>query len=300
MSGLYRTFKNAYVPYFSDGRGRDWYIAYNNAGFFHDFPKSLSPTNTYKTGTFFGTKIIHHNKSPSVKAPNFHYHSDGNGRDKYILINGGGLYYDTKPLISYKLTDFLRKNDLHYNSSNKKRITLSRDELKYNKLLRSKEKELIKRLYHNEKQKFMKKKKYDPKNWFSSDEIKNDCDDNINTNKTSTYYLSNCKNLKKSLNEVNQSLTPKNKMESYKSLNNENGIKYKPKLFIKAENNNKDNIFSKNNYNFSYKTSKDFFNDIQQIKKYQTIQNKNKNLIKFKKPPYLHILNEQCVKNQNE
>ena len=185
---------------------------------------------------------------------------------------------------------------MQYNSSNKKKITLSRDELKYNKLLRSKEKELIKRLYHNEKQKFMKKKKYDLKNWFSSDEIKNDCDDNININKTSTYFLSNCKNLKKSLNEANQSLKPENKVESYKSLNK----KYKPKLFIKAENNNKDNIFSKNNYNFSCKTSKDFFNDIEQIKKYQTIQNKNKNLIKFKKPPYLHILNEQCIRNQNE
>ena len=304
MSGLYRTFKNSYVPYFSDGRGRDWYIAYDNAGFFHDFPKSLSPTKIYKTGTFFGTKIIHHNKSPSVKAPNFHYHSDGNGRDKYILINGGGLYYDTKPLISYKLTDFLRKNDFKYNSPNKKRITLSRDELKYNKLLRTKEKELIKRLYNNEKKKFMKKKKYDPKNWFSLDEIKNDCEDNINKNKISTCYLPKFKNLKKSVNDINQCLTPRYKIENYKNLNKDinkvNEIKFKPKLFINAENNNKDNIISKKNFDFSCKTNKDFYNDIEQIKRYQAIQKKHKNLIKFKKPPYLHILNEQCVKNQNE
>ena len=159
MSGLYRTFKENFVPYFADGRGRDRYIAYNNAGFYHNFPNSLSPTNPYKTGTFFGTKIIQHNKSPSVKAPNFHYHSDGNGRDKYILVNGGGLFYDSKPLLSFKLTDFLRKHDYNYRSIGKKRIALSRDEIRYNNLLRSKEKELIRRLYTNEKKKFMKKMK---------------------------------------------------------------------------------------------------------------------------------------------
>ena len=39
----------------------------------------------------------------------------------------------------------------------------------------NKEKELIKRLYSNEKKKFIKKQKYEHKNWFSSDdEIKND------------------------------------------------------------------------------------------------------------------------------
>jgi hypothetical protein len=312
MSGLYRTFKENYVPYFPDGRGRDRYIAYNNAGFFHDFPKSLSPSNTYKTGTFFGTKIFQHYKSPSVKAPNFHYHSDGNGRDKYILINGGGLFYDSKPLISYKLTDFLRKNDIQYHSPNQKRVALSRDELKYNKLLRNKEKELIKRLYINEKQKFMRKQKFDPLKWFSHDEIKND--DTIKKYKTNTFYLPNTNNNIKE-NEMNGYYTPRYKFENYKNENNNNtnnnlykendneklnNIKYKPKIFIDAQNNNKTNIISNVSVDNSCKTSNDFYNDIEKIKKYQTVQSKNKDLIKFKKQPYFHIINEHTIEKQNE
>lgn len=297
MSGLYRTFKENYVPYFADGRGRDRYIAYNNAGFFHDFPKSLSPTNTYKTGTFFGTKIIHHNKSPSVKAPNFHYHSDGNGRDKYILINGGGLFYDSKPLVSYKLTDFLRKNDYH--SPSQRRVVLSRDEMRYNQLLRSKEKDLIKRLYINEKKKFMKKKKFDPNNWFSSDEIKNDFNynDNINKNKTTTFFLP------KNNVKGKECITPRYNYENSKNeLNNNycsgsmvNTIKNKPRLFIDSHNNNKIKIISKDKGESSCQTSNEFYNDIEKIKNYQAVQKKNQNLIKFKKPPYFHISNEQTI-----
>ena len=301
MSGLYRTFKENYVPYFADGRGRDRYIAYNNAGFFHDFQKSLSPTNTYKTGTFFGTKIIYHNKSPSVKAPNFHYHSDGNGRDKYILINGGGLFYDSKPLVSYKLTDFLRKNDYH--SPSHRRVALSRDEIRYNQLLRSKEKELIKRLYINEKNKFMKKKKYVPNNWFSTDEINNDNNDNINKNKTTTFFLP--KNRFKGKECI---ITPRynyenNKNEfnnNYFSSSNANTLKNKPRLFIDSHNNNKIKIISKDKDGPSCKTSNEFYNDIAKIKNYQAVQKRNKNFLKFKKPPYFHILNEQTLPLQNE
>jgi hypothetical protein len=280
MSGLYRTFKENYVPYFADGRGRDRYIAYNNAGFFHNFPKSLSPTNVYKTGTFFGTKIIQHNKSPSVKAPNFHYHSDGNGRDKYILVNGGGLFYDSKPLVSFKLTDFLRKDDYKYRPTGKKRIALSRAEIRYNKLLRSKEKELIKRLYTNEKSKFNKKKKYDPSNWFSSDEIQNDYDDNINKNKTHTYFLP----------KVINNLTENNKNDNKNILCSNSKLRNKPKIVIDSDNNNKNNLFTKSN-----KTSKDFYQDIERLNKYQTIQNHNKSLIKYRKQPYFHILNEHSA-----
>ena len=309
MSGLYRTFKTNYVPYFADGRGRDRYIAYNNAGFFHDFPKYLNPTNTYRTGTFFGTKIVKHIKSPSIKTPNFHYHSDGNGRDKYILVNGGGLFYDSKPLISYKLTDFLRKNDYKYHSPSNRRIALSRDEKKYNKLLRSIEKEVIDRLYNKEKKKFMKKPKFDPKNLFSSEEIPNDFNDNIYKNKTTNYFLTtNNNNLKNNYN-FNECLTQnlkdennKNEYYNIKTLNNENTklnkLRYKPKLVIDASNNNKLNVSSKDNINPSCKTSNDFYNDIEKIKKYETI--KDKNSIKFKKPPYFHILNEHSLEKENE
>ena len=56
-TGLYRTSKSNYVPYFPDGRGRDRYIAYNNAGFFKDFQNSSNNKYIYRTGSFFGTKI---------------------------------------------------------------------------------------------------------------------------------------------------------------------------------------------------------------------------------------------------
>lgn len=293
MSGLYRTFKENFVPYFADGRGRDRYIAYNNAGFYHNFPNSLSPTNPYKTGTFFGTKIIQHNKSPSVKAPNFHYHSDGNGRDKYILVNGGGLFYDSKPLLSFKLTDFLRKHDYNYRSIGKKRIALSRDEIRYNNLLRSKEKELIRRLYTNEKKKFMKKKKYDSLNLFSSDQINQDYDGSINKNKTNSYFLPKCiNNLKNSFHKINNNYcqNENNKNENNNSLYNSK-LRYKPKIIIDSDNNNKNNVFPKK----TYKTSNDFYHDIERINKYQTVQNHNKNLMKYRKQPYFHILNEHSA-----
>ena len=319
MSGLYRTFKENYVPYFPDGRGRDRYIAFDNAGFFHNFPKSLSPSNIYKPGNFFGTKIIQQNKSISVKAPNFHYHSDGNGRDKYILINGGGLFYESKPLLSYKLTDFLRKNENAFYSPNKKKISLSKYEMKYNQLLRSKEKELIKRLYNDEKIKFMKKKKIQPINWLSSDEIKSDNEnESINKNKTNTFFLPRCgsyKIIKEKENNPNQCFTPKHKRIEYENDKNEinnnennninkesinnlespdlNTLKYNRKLLMKVKNMNKSNLIQKKFIiNSPCKTSREFYNDIEKIKNYQTIQEKNKDFIRNKKQPYFHILNE--------
>ena len=96
--------------------------------------------------------------SPYMKTPNFHYHSDGNGRDSYIYTNGGGLYYDTKPLGSYKLTDFLRSSDI---IPRKEKVWVSKAQDKYNRFLRSKERGIITRLYENEKRKFIKKKKED-------------------------------------------------------------------------------------------------------------------------------------------
>ena len=167
---LYRTFKSNYVPYFPDGNGRDRYIAYDNAGFYKNVigtPKSLIG---YKTNTFLSTKIPFHMKTKSIKTPNFHYHADGTGRDKYIIVNGGGLFTDMKPLISYKLTDFLRNNEDNISPTKKTRTYLSRDELKYNKLLKNIEKNLIKRLYTNDKKKFIRRPMMNMKTVSSFDE----------------------------------------------------------------------------------------------------------------------------------
>ena len=154
--GLYRTMKLNYVPYFTDGTGRDRYIAFDNGGFFTN--REVKKENSRRTGTSFDTKITYKYMSPYKKTPNFHYHSDGNGRDSYIYTNGGGLYYDTKPLGSYKLTDFLRSSDI---IPRKEKVWVSKAQDKYNRFLRSKERGIITRLYENEKRKFIKKKKED-------------------------------------------------------------------------------------------------------------------------------------------
>ena len=157
--GLYRTMKLNYVPYFTDGTGRDRYIAFDNAGFFPN--KESKKENVRRTGTSFDTKISYKYISPYMKAPNFHYHSDGNGRDSYIYSNGGGLFYDSKPLGSYKLTDFLRANDYGTTYIRNGKVWVSKSQDKYNKLIRAKEKDIINRLYENEKKKFIKKKEND-------------------------------------------------------------------------------------------------------------------------------------------
>lgn len=153
--GLYRTSKGGYVPYNTDGNGRDRYIAINSGGFISN-NNTVSPDNIRRTGTNLYTKVSYKSVSPYVKSPNFHYHSDGRGRDSYIYSNGGGLIYDSKPLNSYKLTDFLRGSE---EVNKNERVWLSKNENKYQKYLRSMERNVVNRLYEKDKDKFIKKKK---------------------------------------------------------------------------------------------------------------------------------------------
>ena len=274
--GLYRTFKSNYIPYFANGSGRDRYILYNNAGFFHNNPKSLSPTNIYKTGTFFGTKIVQHNKTDSIKAPNFHYHANGTGRDKYILVDGGGLYSDIKPLKSYKLSDFLRKNEnLESPKKPRVKITLSKGEILYNKLLRDKEKNVIKRLYENEKRKFLKKNKTDI---FNLESIKVD----------NNYYNNEIK--------MEKCLTSRHEKSNFNKL-----LPYNLKAFnLKEKDNNKDREYENDLClpSFTERTSRNFYSDLKKINLYKEIKKQNKNLLKFKKLPYFHIVNEFSKNNK--
>ena len=309
-SGLYRTFKENYVPYFADGRGRDRYIAYNNAGFFHDYPNPINPQNSHRTGTVFYSKVSEHYKSPYSKAPNFHYHSDGNGRDKYILDNGGGLYTDSKPLVSYRLTDFLRKSEYDYRTDKTRhRVALSRAELKYQKFLRNKEKEIINRLYNNEKKKFMKKLKINTNGYFP--EENNYDSDFVQKNKTTTNFLPRYK-FKDNENTVNQETNEmyvsrnendKNDIlsnnyntydkEQNEGLSKKNNLRFKPKLYIDANNYNSLNGNQKSS--LLSKANNQFYNGIERIKTYQSMDKKN--YLKSKKQPYFHILNEQSIQN---
>ena len=246
MSGLYRTFKQNYVPYYPDGRGRDTYIAYNNAGFFHNYKKSLSPKNSSTIGLFGGTKTSINNKSISIKVPSFHYYSDGLGRDKYISINSGGLFYDPKPLISYKLADFLRKNESVNCSPRKKLITLSKEEIKYNKILRIKEKNLVKRLYNNEKEKDkLWKKRKEIINCFSTDEI-NILNNSIEGDKNKTSlrlpkFIGH--KIKINLKKLNQHFSPRFKRYIFENDKNEH-----------SNNNSLNKEKNNNNYNQGFNT----------------------------------------------
>ena len=283
-TGLYRTFKSNYVPYFPDGNGRDRYIAYNNAGFFKNYPGSQKDSYlNNKNGCFFGTKIVTHVKSPSVKTPNFHYYADGNGRDKYILVNGGGLFTQSKPLISYKLTDFLRNDDDNLSPKKKIRAYLSRDEIKYNNLLKENERNVIKRLYLNERKKFMKRPKINFKSFFSADQLNNDSRENL-VNNTKT-FLTNNKNDSKEKENSTQFLTHRNIIHRNRFFNdqpnhsesNEKKVKIKPKIIIDAKINNKVSEFSKEvlhpekqeeDYS-NYVNSNNFLTDIEKLKNYQ-------------------------------
>ena len=268
---LYRTFKSNYVPYFPDGNGRDRYIAYDNAGFYKNVigtPKSLIG---YKTNTFLSTKIPFHMKTKSIKTPNFHYHADGTGRDKYIIVNGGGLFTDMKPLISYKLTDFLRNNEDNISPTKKTRTYLSRDELKYNKLLKNIEKNLIKRLYTNDKKKFIRRPMMNMKTVSSFDEA-NKGNTNFSKNITKYKIIDRYNTEKNSLQDLDMT----NK-ETFPRLNKIKKIR--PKIIIDSiSNNNRTEI---NPYDNKVIT------DYENLRKYQfkskSIQNKRK--------PYYYISN---------
>lgn len=154
LSLLYRTSKSNYIQYYANGNGRDKYILYDNAGFYRKSGVRNSFCIVKEDCGSFTYKNNQINKSQNVRAPTFHYYANGTGRDKYILANSGGLCYDTKPLNSYKLIDFLRKDDDYKRLSPiKKKISLSKAEIHYNQMLREKEKQLIKRLYKNEQYK---------------------------------------------------------------------------------------------------------------------------------------------------
>ena len=307
MSGLYRTFKSNYIPYFSDGRGRDRYIVYNNAGFFKNYLDTPYNKDFSRTGCFFNTKIVKHIKSPSIKAPNFHYHADGSGRDKYIIENGGGLFTDIKPLISYKLTDFLRQREQRILPIKKYREHLSKDEIRYNELLKKKERDVIKRLYTNNKKKCINRPKINFKSYFSVDDLTKDTKNNFIKNAPVPVFLpkyeKNSNNKKENerdniLNEYsryynnnNTLRTPKIKLkfnQNQFNFSNEKIIKLKPKIIINdsISNNNgeisKVNFSQENNENSNNKNNINFSTDYKILNDFQ-MNKKQNNMRKIKK-----------------
>ena len=269
LSGLKRTLKTRYVPYPPDGSGRDRYIAYNNGGFFNKNNTFNSNQNNKQTGTAFDTKIDYKFLvSPSVKVPSFHYHGDGTGRDSYIMSNGGGLFYDSKSLSSYKLIDFLRRSEPNYIKHNNLDNRVSLSQLKYIKALREKEKALIERLYEKEKNK-RKLIKVD-KNEENDNENENLNENNelpvISTSKSST--------LPKVFNNRGRSCTETN-MKDLNELNeNEDNKKNEDEEKL-----NSLNTISHSTLNRNYTVSNEhLMKNFKRLTKYEDKKNKKDNL----------------------
>jgi hypothetical protein len=82
-----RTFSPKYANYFGDGSGRDSYVVTNNGGL----------ANIDKVGMLsrpYRNTLRNRNHSPQKEPLPVYYHSDGSGRDSYVVNNAGGLATD--------------------------------------------------------------------------------------------------------------------------------------------------------------------------------------------------------------
>jgi hypothetical protein len=89
ISSLYRSHSPKMIHYNTDGNGRDQYINYNNGGFWARGVKVYM-------GSQRGTEVSrsHHLKPLMKHVAPFKYHSNGTGRDGYIISESGGLKRD--------------------------------------------------------------------------------------------------------------------------------------------------------------------------------------------------------------
>ena len=155
----------------------------------------------------------------------------------------------------------------------------------------------------------MKKLKINANGYFP--EENNYDTDFIQKNKTSTNFLPRYK-FKDNENTVNQEANEifnsrnendkndmlSNNYNTYDKEQNEgsskkNILRFKPKLYIDANNYNSLNGNQKST--LLSKTNNQFYNGVERIKTYQSMDKKN--LLKTKKQPYFHILNEQSIQN---
>ena len=140
MSSLWRTERPRFPLYSPDGRGRDYYIKFDNGGYWAE-QFHLRKVPDYERPRYRNFHTLFHQAAP------FKYWGNGHGRETYILQTNG-LFHEQKPLCAYKLSDFLRDSDRNSLFNNyKKKLFMSVSEKKYNNELRRIEKKLIKRLY---------------------------------------------------------------------------------------------------------------------------------------------------------
>ena len=139
-SSLWRTQRPRFPQYIPDGFGRDYYIKFDNGGYWAT-QFSLRKKPDYERPLYSNFHTLFHQAAP------FKYWGNGHGRETYILKTNG-LFHDQKPLCAYKLTDFLRNGQSGFKYDIfKRKLFMSVSEKKHNNKLRCLEKKLIKRLY---------------------------------------------------------------------------------------------------------------------------------------------------------
>ena len=190
---LGRTIRNSITLYIRDGQGRDGYIAYNNGGFWKD-PDGIGIKKLQYDHPIHSTfhSLIH------PPAP-FNYIRDGSGRDNYIAYNNGGLTKGFVPNFKVNLISFLRNEKDKVPLTQRKKYILSKREISHLGILKKIQNGVIKRLYDNEKGKFLHVK-----------HIRNcDCDDN-NLPKLNSSRSVNAIIKYKSFNKTLNKFQPKN------------------------------------------------------------------------------------------
>ena len=136
-----RTVKTNIILYPTDGMGRDGYITYNNAGFWKENYKQVVPKEKFERKPY---AIF---RSWRKIPPSWNYHSDGSGRDLYILCNYGGLI--KKYNSNFNKNDYLRNNEVESYQAQPKVDFLSKAERQYQQYLNRIQRDLITRLYEN-------------------------------------------------------------------------------------------------------------------------------------------------------
>ena len=76
------------VHYHNNGTGRDTYIGVSSGGLYD--PRPYAPRAAPPMGKF-NTRRSAVEPNPVMHAKPLHYHSDGTGRDSYVIRTEGGL-----------------------------------------------------------------------------------------------------------------------------------------------------------------------------------------------------------------
>ena len=226
-----RTVKTNIIIYPTNGSGRDTYIMYDNAGFWKENFRKFSNKNKSKRSSFARFHSIRN--IPRI----WNYHSDGTGRDTYILYNDGGLMniYQTPTLKNFRTNyeEVLLESATNNKLNNP--LYMTRDEKLYQSKLTKIQNDVVNRLYYRSKKfnnfkressynNVFRKLKLDPikKNRYYIDEEKNiinETNKNINDRYNNNYNeLNNRNSLDNIFNDVNKSTdkNTRNKISTFK------------------------------------------------------------------------------------